>query len=54
MSLGFAVHVSVERSTHVRQSAVMIGNRVSTDAMAVVVGVACVVLASIPTSLLMI
>ena len=32
----------------------MIGNRMSTDAMAVVVGVACGVLASIPTSLLMI
>jgi hypothetical protein len=25
MSLGFVVHVSVERSTHIRQSAVMIG-----------------------------
>jgi hypothetical protein len=34
--------------------AVVIGNRMSTDAMAVVVGVACGVLASIPTSLLMI
>ena len=33
--------------------AVIIGQRMSTDAMAVVVGVACGVLASIPTSLLM-
>ena len=32
--------------------AVIIGQRMSTDAMAVVVGVACGVLASIPTSLL--
>ena len=32
----------------------MIGSRMSADAMAVVVGVACGVLASIPTSLLMI
>ena len=32
--------------------AVIIGKRMSTDAMAVVVGVACGVLASIPTSLL--
>ena len=32
--------------------AVIIGQRMSTDAMAVVIGVACGVLASIPTSLL--
>jgi hypothetical protein len=32
--------------------AVIIGKRMSTDAMAVVIGVACGVLASIPTSLL--
>ena len=32
--------------------AVIIGQRMSTDAMAVVVGVACGVLASVPTSLL--
>jgi hypothetical protein len=34
--------------------AVVIGNRMSADAMAVVVGVVCGVLASIPTSLLLI
>jgi hypothetical protein len=34
--------------------AVVIGNRMSADAMAVVVGVACGVLASVPTSLLLI
>ena len=34
--------------------AVVVGNRMSVDAMAVVVGVACGVLASIPTSLLLI
>ena len=34
--------------------AVVIGNRMSTDAMAVVVGVVCGVLASVPTSLLLI
>jgi SNF family Na+-dependent transporter len=34
--------------------AVVIGNRMSTDAMAVVVGVVCGVMASIPTSLLII
>jgi len=34
--------------------AVVVGNRMSADAMAVVVGVACGVLASVPTSLLLI
>ena len=52
--LGFAVRVVVERSTHVRRAAVVIGSRISADAIAVVVGVACGVLASVPISLLMI
>ena len=34
--------------------AIVVGNRMSADAMAVVVGVACGVLASVPTSLLLI
>jgi hypothetical protein len=34
--------------------AIVVGNRMSADAMAVVVGVACGVLASVPTSLLLV